>query len=278
MGTGKPSAFAGAAATSAASKDNDSDTPARDISNLPDRTGITLFTERGLPEVRTPLDNRSVLFELDHVSLDRDGRPVLRDLSATLPEGASALVGPSGSGKSTILRLLNRLADPEQGAVRYRGEDVKESEPRALRREVCLVPQLPALVEGTVAANVEFAASFAGATPDVDRVLTLSGLEPDFADRDAGKLSVGEQQRAMLARALALEPRVLLLDEPTSALDEDARGAIEATFAELRERLDISTVVVTHDPAQARRLADWVVRIDAGRATGQGPTPELLPT
>jgi ABC-type sulfate/molybdate transport systems ATPase subunit len=132
-------------------------------------------------------------------------------------------------------------------------------------------------VDGTVAANVEFAAAFGGARPDVDRVLTLSGLDPAFADRDARKLSVGEQQRAMLARALALEPRVLLLDEPTSALDEDARNAIEATFAELIERLEISTVVVTHDPAQARRLADWVIRIDAGRATEQGPAQELLP-
>jgi putative ABC transport system ATP-binding protein len=218
-----------------------------------------------------------VLFELDDVSLARGGRTVLSDLTAALPEGASALVGPSGSGKSTILRLLNRLADPDRGTVRYRGEDVRESEPRGLRREVCLVPQLPALVEGTVAANVEFAAAFADATPDVDRLLTLSGLDPGFADRDAGKLSVGEQQRAMLARALALEPRVLLLDEPTSALDEDARNAIEATFAGLRERLELSTVVVTHDPAQARRLADWVVRIDAGRATAQGPARELLP-
>ena len=218
-----------------------------------------------------------MLFELDHVSLARAGRPVLRGLTARLPEGASALVGPSGSGKSTILRLLNRLADPDEGVVRYRAQDVREREPRALRREVCLVPQLPALVAGTVAANVEFAATFADATPDVDRVLTLSGLDSGFAGRDAHKLSVGEQQRVMLARALTLEPRVLLLDEPTAALDEGARDAIEATFAELRERLEISTVVVTHDPAQARRLADWVVRIAAGRATAQGTTRELLP-
>jgi putative ABC transport system ATP-binding protein len=217
-----------------------------------------------------------MLFELDAVSLSRAGRPVLRDLTCSLREGASALVGPSGSGKSTILRLLNRLTDPEQGTVAYRGSDVREREPRALRREVCLVPQLPALIEGTVAENIEFAASQNGEQPDLARLLQLSGLDPDYAERDSGRLSVGEQQRVMLARALALEPRVLLLDEPTSALDEGARDAVEATLTELRARLDLATVTVTHDPAQARRLADWIVRVDAGRAVEQGAAAEVL--
>ena len=217
-----------------------------------------------------------MLFELDGVHLERAGRPVLRDLSCSLPEGASALVGPSGSGKSTILRLLNRLSDPARGTVSYRGADVRERDPRELRREVSLVPQLPALLDGTVADNVEFAASCDGREADVEHVLGLSGLSADYADRDGAKLSVGEQQRVMLARALALEPRVLLLDEPTSALDEAARDAVEATLHDLRRRLDLSTVVVTHDPAQARRLADWAVRIDAGRAVGQGATAEVM--
>jgi putative ABC transport system ATP-binding protein len=217
-----------------------------------------------------------MLFELHGVSLSRTGRPVLRDLTCSLREGSSALVGPSGSGKSTILRLLNRLADPEEGRVAYRGEDVREREPRALRREVCLVPQLPALIEGTVAQNIEFAASHNGPEPDLDRLLRLSGLDPGYADRDSARLSVGEQQRVMLARALALEPRVLLLDEPTSALDESARDAVEATLTELRAGLDLATVTVSHDPAQARRLADWVVRVDAGRAVEQGPAAEVL--
>jgi ABC-type sulfate/molybdate transport systems ATPase subunit len=80
----------------------------------------------------------------------------------------------------------------------------------------------------------------------------------------------------MLARALALEPQVLLLDEPTSALDEDAKAAVERTLLELRQRLDLSVVLVTHDLDQARRMADWVVRLDHGRAVGAGPTKELL--
>src|SRR5262249_31680527 len=92
------------------------------------------------------------------------------------------------------------------------------------------------------------------------------------------KLSVGEQQRVMLARALALEPRVLLLDEPTSALDRAARDAVEATLQRLRARTAIPLVLVTHDTEQARRLAGYVVQIGSGRVTAQGPADDVLPT
>jgi putative ABC transport system ATP-binding protein len=206
-----------------------------------------------------------VLFELDDVTATRSGTPVLNDLSARLAEGATCVAGPSGSGKSTLLRLLNRLADPERGRVIYRGRDVRELDVLGLRREVCLVPQLPALLEGTVADNVVFGARLAGRPADVQRALDLAGLA-GFADRDAGRLSVGEQQRVMLARALALRPAVLLLDEPTSALDADTRDAVEATLLELRERLALSYVLVTHDLAQAERLSDSVMRLEGGRA------------
>ncbi len=217
-----------------------------------------------------------MLFELEGVTLERDGKVVLQDVTASLPRGASCVAGPSGSGKSTLLRLLDRLADPASGTVRYEGVDVRERDPLALRREVCLVPQLPALLEGTVEENIRFAAGLAGIEPDVPHILDLAGLDASFAPRDADKLSVGEQQRAMLARALALEPRVLLLDEPTSALDESARGAVEATLLHLRERVDVSTVLVTHDLDQARRMSDWVVRLDEGRVVVQGPVREHL--
>ena len=217
-----------------------------------------------------------MLFELEGVSLARAGKPVLMGLDARIPAGATCLAGPSGSGKSTVLRLLNRLADPEAGSVRYRGRDVRELDPLELRREVCLVPQLPALLEGSVESNIRFAAELADREPDIARLLDLAGLDTSFAERDAAKLSVGEQQRAMLARALALEPSVLLLDEPTSALDHDARDAVEATLRDLRERLEISLVLVTHDLAQARRMSDWLVRIADGRAVEEGPTAEVL--
>jgi ABC-type methionine transport system ATPase subunit len=204
------------------------------------------------------------LFELDAVTLSRAGRTVLQDVTASLPAGACAVAGPSGSGKSTLLRLLNRLADPDSGAIRYRGRSVTEYPVLELRREVCLVPQLPALLDGTVADNVLYGARLAGHDTDVAAKLELVGLAGEFAARDAGKLSVGEQQRVMLARALALEPAVLLLDEPTSALDERAQLAVETTLAHLRAALDISLVLVTHDLGQAERLADWTLRLDGG--------------
>jgi putative ABC transport system ATP-binding protein len=217
-----------------------------------------------------------VLFELRDVSLTRGERRVLDSVCVEIPAGATAIVGPSGSGKSTLLRLLNRLADPDEGTIAYRSRPLAEYEPLALRREVSLVPQLPALLDGTVESNLAYAAGLAGKQPDAERCLRLAGLDPGFAERDVGRLSVGEQQRAMLARALVQEPAVLLLDEPTSALDHAARDAVEATLAELRRELEISIVLVSHDPEQARRLSNWVVRLEEGRAVETGPLAEVL--
>jgi putative ABC transport system ATP-binding protein len=221
-------------------------------------------------------DHPPVLFELSEVSLARGARRVLDSVSAPIPAGVTAIVGPSGAGKSTLLRLLNRLADPNAGRISYRDKPLEGYEPLALRSEVSLVPQLPALLEGTVESNLLYAAGLAGKELEAERCLALAGLDPGFAGRDVAKLSVGEQQRAMLARALAQEPAVLLLDEPTSALDHATRDAIEATLLELRRVLEISIVLVSHDPEQARRLGDWAVRLEGGRAIEAGPIEELM--
>jgi putative ABC transport system ATP-binding protein len=191
---------------------------------------------------------------------------VLSHLSLAVADGATAVLGPSGSGKSTLLRLLNRLADPDEGAVRFRGTDVRELDPLELRRRAVLVPQLPAPVPGSVADNVCFGPGLLGRRPDPESFLRMAGLDGGFAGRDAARLSVGEQQRVMLARALALEPEVLLLDEPTAALDDAAKEGVERTLAGLRGKSGLSIVVVTHERAQAERLAERVVRLEAGRA------------
>jgi UDP-glucose/iron transport system ATP-binding protein len=218
----------------------------------------------------------AVLFELREISFSRGGRRILDSIGAGIAAGATAVVGPSGSGKSTLLRLLNRLADPERGEISYRGQPLSEYDPLELRREVSLVPQLPALLDGTVESNLRYAAGLAGQELDPERCLRLAGLAADFAGRDVAKLSVGEQQRAMLARALAQEPRVLLLDEPTSALDQAARDEIEATLARLRRELEISLVIVSHDPEQARRLAERALRLESGRVVASGSLEEAL--
>ncbi|MFL5782212.1 MAG: ATP-binding cassette domain-containing protein [Thermoleophilaceae bacterium] len=207
------------------------------------------------------------LFELNDVHASRGGAPVLKGVDLTLRDGATALLGPSGAGKSTLLRLLNRLADPDRGTVAFRGQDVRAQDPRALRRRACLVPQLPALLPGTVADNLRFGPALVGKAPGAARPLELAGLSARFADREAAQLSVGEQQRVMLARALALEPETLLLDEPTSALDERTRAGVEATLAELGERTGVSMVIVTHDRGQANRLATRIVTLIDGRVT-----------
>ncbi|MET0614537.1 MAG: phosphate ABC transporter ATP-binding protein [Thermoleophilaceae bacterium] len=187
---------------------------------------------------------------------------MLRDVSLSIPSGSTALLGPSGAGKSTLLRLLNRLADPDEGSVRFHGTDVRELDPLELRRRVGLVPQLPAPVPGSVADNVRFGPQLEGREVDPEPPVRLAGLDPSFLDRDASRLSVGEQQRVMLARALALEPEVLLLDEPTAALDGATKAAVEDT---LRGLGGVSLVVVTHDEGQADRLSSHVVRLEEGR-------------
>src|SRR5438128_5018765 len=139
---------------------------------------------------RARKDNRCVLFSLEQISYRRAGRAVLSDLTADLAEGTTALVGPSGAGKSTLLRLLNRLADPDAGSVRYRDRDVRDYDVLALRREVALVPQLPALLAGSVADNVGYGPRLCGRGCDVDEALALAGLDSAFAERPAQRLSV----------------------------------------------------------------------------------------
>ena len=195
----------------------------------------------------------------------RGGRAVLDGVTLEIRPGATALLGPSGSGKSTLLRLLNRLADPDEGTVRFGGEDVRSLDVLGLRRSACLVPQLPAPFPGSVADNVRYGPSLTGAEVDLERALTLAGLDASYAERDAARLSVGEQQRVMLARALALEPDALLLDEPTAALDEEARAGVERTLQQLVSDARVSTVLVTHDRGQAARLASRTVELRDGR-------------
>ena len=200
------------------------------------------------------------LFRLEDVSFR-----ALTGVTAELPRGSSCIWGPSGAGKSTFLRLLNRLADPARGRVLFCGHDVLALDPLDLRRRAVLVQQLPAVLPGTARANLEYGARLLGRAVDAERLLGHVALPAAYLDRDARLLSVGEQQRLALARALALEPETLLLDEPTSALDAASRKQVEATLMHLRDDLGVSLVLVTHDRRQADRLAEHFVELEHGR-------------
>ena len=156
---------------------------------------------------------------------------------------------------------------------------MREHDPLALRREVSLVPQLPALIDGTVHDNVAYGPRLAGRSFNARSCLELAGLDPAFEDRDASKLSVGEQQRVMLARALALEPRVLLLDEPTSALDQAARDAVEGTLR--RPASADRDLAGRGHPRHRIRPGGWRTTwsgSSAGRVTRRAPPTSCSPT
>jgi putative ABC transport system ATP-binding protein len=208
-----------------------------------------------------------------------DGRVLVDGISVDVRPGeVMAVVGPSGSGKSSFLRLLNRLDEPDGGTVFLNGVDYVTISPRTLRCRVGMVMQTPALFPGTVADNVAFGPRARGerVAPEAIAALLARVDLPDYASRDVAGLSGGEAQRVSLARTLMNKPEVLLLDEPTSALDDVTERQIERVLCEIVRDGGLTTLIVTHDLAQAARLADRAMVIEAGRIARLGPTEEVL--
>jgi putative ABC transport system ATP-binding protein len=215
----------------------------------------------------------------EHLSRAVDGRLLVDDVTIEVPAGdVLAVVGPSGAGKSSLLRLLNRLDEPTGGTVHLDGVDYRTLPPRELRRRVRMVMQTAALFAGTVADNVRFGPRQRGVElsgAQVAALLAQVGLA-GFEARDAGRLSGGEAQRVSIARAVANEPAVLLLDEPTSALDPRAKREVEALVLEVVRARRLTCVVITHDLAQAARIATRVLELEAGRVRRIGPVRDVL--
>ena len=196
---------------------------------------------------------------------------ILAGVDALVRDGeVTAVVGPSGAGKSTLLRAINRLIEPSSGEVYLDGEPTGSLDPLELRRRVGMVFQIPALFGDSVEEALLYGARLAGrSSPDPGRLLELVGLDPSMSGRAPETLSVGQQQRVSVARALALEPEALLLDEPTSALDEAARRKIEDLVRDLNARLGLTMVFVSHDLSQVGRVADRVVLLAGGKSVGE---------
>jgi sulfate transport system ATP-binding protein len=203
----------------------------------------------------------------------------LDDISLEVPDGSlTALLGPSGSGKSTLLRVIAGLEAPDTGSVEIHGSDATNVPPQ--RRGIGFVFQhYAAFKHMTVRDNVAFGLTVRKRPKQeirekVDELLSIVGLA-GYQDRYPNQLSGGQRQRMALARALAVEPNVLLLDEPFGALDAKVRAELREWLRNLHERVHVTTVLVTHDQEEAMSVADRIVVMNEGRIEQVGHPREL---
>lgn len=211
------------------------------------------------------------------IRYEAGGNEILNGVNAVFPEGEiGAIVGPSGAGKSTLLRTINRLIEPTQGEIYLNSVPTSKIDPLQLRRRVGMVFQLPALFGDTVEGEILYGARLADRSADAGELLQMVGLGASFKGRDPQTLSVGQQQRVSIARALALEPEVLLMDEPTSALDRAARQRVEELIMELNSRLNLTIILVSHDLDQVERVSDRVLLLIGGRSEGEWNKEEFF--
>jgi sulfate transport system ATP-binding protein len=210
------------------------------------------------------------------------GFTALRDVSVAIPEGSlTALLGPSGSGKSTLLRVIAGLEQPEEGQVLLGGEDVT-STPARTRGVGMVFQHYAAFKHMTVWDNVAFGLTVrkrprAEIKHRVHELLELVQLE-GLAARYPGQLSGGQRQRMALARALAVEPQVLLLDEPFGALDARVRKELRAWLRRLHDEVHVTTIIVTHDQEEAMEVAGQIVLLNEGRVEQVGSPRDLYET
>ena len=215
-------------------------------------------------------------------SFDNGRVQALDDVSLTVEQGEFlAIVGGSGSGKTTLLRLTNRLIAPDAGTIRIDGTDIAQSDPIALRRRIGTVFQAGALFPHlSIADNIGITPQLLG-TPKpeiaarVDELLDLMQLDRAMASRRPDELSGGQRQRVGVARALAASPKIVLMDEPFGALDPLTRDALGDDFRALHTKLNLTTIMITHDITEALLLADRIAVMREGKLLAEGTPAEL---
>ncbi|QOY90902.1 ATP-binding cassette domain-containing protein [Paludibaculum fermentans] len=224
------------------------------------------------------------MIQLEALTRRFDGQRAVDSVSLEVAEGELlVLLGGSGSGKTTTLKMINRLIEPTSGRVLLSGENVAGMKPYELRRRIGYVFQRIGLFPHmTVAENIAITPVLLGWDRDrirsrVDELLELVELGPAmYRDRRPEALSGGQAQRVAVARALAAEPRVMLLDEPFGALDPLTRGRLQQSFLRIRQTLGLTAIFVTHDVMEAILLGDRIAVMDSGRVKQVGTARELL--
>lgn len=211
------------------------------------------------------------LLEVRGVTFEAEGRTLVDHIDLALRPGIlTVLLGPNGAGKSLLLRLMHGLLAPDSGEIHMPGAGAI----RRTRRDQAMVFQAPVLLRRSAKANITHALKLRGVSRARRNARAKTALEEaglaHLADSPARRLSGGEQQRLALARALALEPKILFLDEPTASLDPASTKAIEGVIGDTHDR-GVKVVLVTHDVGQARRLAGEVVFLNRGKVTEISP-------
>jgi len=231
----------------------------------------------------TTAENQEIILsarELGRVVHLKDGpRTIIDSFTFDFYRGKiHTVVGPSGSGKTSLLRLFNRLDEKTGGEVLYNAHPIEGYRVTELRKKIALAFQIPYLFPGTVASNLAYCCdeTFVADHDFSSRFLRQVGLDPEIADRDPEKLSVGQKQRVAFARALVQEPDILMLDEPTSSLDPGAAKVIEELIDGLNRELGLTIIMVTHNFKQAQRLGGISLLIIDGRLVEWGSSSELF--
>lgn len=220
---------------------------------------------------------------LRDVLVKRGGRVVLEVEELSVRKGeVLAIIGPNGAGKSTLLLTLARLLKPERGKIWFNGQPASAESELAYRRRIALVLQDPLLFDTSVYENVALGLHFRGAPkneiqPKVGAWLERLGI-PHLAKRRASELSGGEGQRVSLARAMVLEPELLLLDEPFGALDPPTRARLLDDLGQILPESRTTTIFITHNLDEARKLAGRLAVIMDGRLQASGAPEEILQT
>ena len=262
------------------------DTPMDDIAE---------FTANDGPAAATPpqtITGQPAIMQARGVDVFYGDKQAIKNVDLDIPRNRiTALIGPSGCGKSTLLRTLNRMNDTipsarVEGDIRFAGQDIYDAgvDVTALRRRIGMVFQKPNPFPKSIFENVAYGLRIHGlATSKTDmrdrviRALEGAGLYEEVSDRldEAGtSLSGGQQQRLCIARAIAVEPQVILMDEPCSALDPIATARVEELMEQIRERFTI--VIVTHSMQQAARVADKTAFFHLGELVEEGPTQKIF--